>query len=108
MNKLAGILLAMTEQKGGLILIDEIENGFYYNKLPMVWSALLDFCREYDCQIFASTHSEECLAAAAELAESCPDDFSIIRTVQKNGETEVRQFGGENFSDALSENIEIR
>ncbi len=108
MSKLAGILLAIPNQAGGVILIDEIENGFYYRRLPMVWKAILDSARAYDCQIFASSHSAECLNAAAALAEESPDEFSVIRTVQKDGEAKVRQFGGDKFSDAVAENIEIR
>ena len=108
MSKLAAILLSMPHQPGGLILVDEIENGLYYKRLPMVWRAIIEFAREYDCQIFASTHSEECLDAAATLAEKNPDEFSIIRTILRDGETKVRQFGGDKFIDAMDENIEIR
>ncbi|MCH8197546.1 MAG: AAA family ATPase [Proteobacteria bacterium] len=108
MSKLAGILLAIPEQAGGVILIDEIENGFYYRRLPMVWKAILDSARAYNCQIFASSHSAECLNAVAAFAEESPDEFSVIRTVLKEGEVQVRQFGGDKFADAIAENIEIR
>jgi AAA domain/AAA domain, putative AbiEii toxin, Type IV TA system len=56
MNKLAAILLAIPIQSGGVVLIDEIENGFYYDRMQMIWEALLDFVNEFKCQIFASTH----------------------------------------------------
>lgn len=108
MNKLAAILLSMPYQSGGIILVDEIENGFYYKRLPLVWKALLEFAREYDCQIFASSHSRECLDAAATLAKASPDEFCVIRTVQKDGEAKIRQFGGDKFIDAMDEDIEIR
>ena len=108
MSKLAGILLAIPDQPGGVIMIDEIENGFYYRRLPMIWKAILEAARAYDCQIFASSHSAECLDAAAALAEENPDEFSVIRTFQKDGEAKVRQFGGDKFADAVAENIEIR
>ena len=108
MSKLAAILLAMPDQTGGVILVDEIENGFYYKRLPMMWEAVLDFARSNDCQIFASTHSAECLEAAAALAEKNADEFSVIRAVLRDGETKLRQFGGDKFIDAMNENIEIR
>lgn len=108
MSKLAAILLAMSNQAGGVILVDEIENGFYYKRLPVVWKSLLDFSRQYDCQLFLSSHSAECLDAAAVLAKESPDEFSVIRTVQKDGETKIRQFAGDKFADAMDEDIEIR
>ena len=108
MSKLAAILLAMPEMEGGLIMIDEIENGIYYKRLPMVWKALLEFSRVYNCQLFVSTHSGECIDAAATLAQETPEEFSVMRTVLEKGETQVRHFNGDRFGDAIEENIEIR
>lgn len=108
MNKLVAILLAITDQVGGLILIDEIENGFYHKSLPLVWNAILKFATDYHCQVFASTHSLECLTAAATVAKSRPEDFAVLRTVLKNGETMLRRFDGDKFAEAMDENIEIR
>lgn len=108
MNKLASILLAMSHQPKGLILIDEIENGFYYKRLPIIWKAIVEFARQYECQIFASTHSIECLESVSALAAENPDEFCVMRTVQKAGEGKIRSFGGDKFADAVAENIEIR
>ena len=108
MSKLAAILLSMSCQAGGVMLIDEVENGFYHRRLPDVWKSLLHFARAYDCQLFASTHSAECLEAAAAIAEESPDEFAVIRTVHEQGETRIRHFGGDKFVDAMVENIEIR
>jgi hypothetical protein len=108
MVKLATLLLSMSDQAGGIILIDEIENGFYHERLPMVWNSLLDFARQYDCQIFASTHSAECLNAVARLAEKNADEFSMLRTVSEDDGTKVLRFEGERFADAILGNIEVR
>jgi putative AbiEii toxin of type IV toxin-antitoxin system len=81
MNKLAAILLAPANQPGGVVIIDEIETGFYHKRLPMIWKSIHALAVEYKSQVFASTHSAECLEAVAELAEQYPEDFSIIRPV---------------------------
>lgn len=108
MNKLAFILLSIPIHPGGIVLIDEIESGIYYKRLPQVWTSILALAKAYNVQIFASTHSLECLDAAADVAESCPEEFSVLRTVSKGGASLVRQFDGERFIDAMDENIEIR
>lgn len=108
MNKLATILLSMPSFPRGVVLIDEIENGLYYKQLPMVWEAIIEFAREYDCQIFASTHSQECLKALASFAEKSPDELSIIHTFKRDGEAKVLCYGGDKFADAIAEDIEIR
>jgi len=108
MNKLVAIMLAMSAQQGGLVLIDELENGFYYSHMPVIWESILSFSREFNCQVFASTHSYECLSVAAELAKEFPSEFSIIRAMKKDGETQLHSYGGAKFADAIEENIEIR
>jgi hypothetical protein len=108
MNKLAAILLAIPDRAGGVIFIDEIESGIYYKRMPMVWNSILELATEYDCQIFASTHSAECIGAAAALAKKNPSAFSVMRTVLESGATRVRHFGGDKLVTALEENIEIR
>jgi len=108
MSKLASILFAIPAQRGGVVLIDEIENGLYYKRLPLVWSTLHRFCKKYDTQVFASTHSAECLRAAADVAKEHTGDFSVIHVESKGGATELRQFSGEKFAMAIDSDLEIR
>lgn len=104
LNKLVALLCALPTKRGSVLLVDEIENGLHYKRLPAVWSALLSMCETHQGQVFASTHSDECLRAAAALAEKRPKDFSVIH-IGKDG---VRQFSGERFVEAIEHNIEIR
>jgi AAA15 family ATPase/GTPase len=104
MNKLASILFGMPTVRDGIMFIDEIENGFYFRRFPQLWKSILHFADAYKVQVFAATHSIECLDAAADVAEEAPDQFSVIYA----GKGAIRQFSGERFSDALAENIEIR
>jgi hypothetical protein len=108
MNKLAALLLAPAVQPGGIVLIDEIEAGFYYKRLPLIWESLYEIAEHYNSQIFASTHSAECLEAAAAIAEKHPKDFMVIRPVMEDGESKIRQFDGSRFVNAIEEQIDIR
>jgi hypothetical protein len=107
-NKLSAILLGIAEHPGGVVIIDEIENGLYYKKLRLIWTILLEFAQKFNCQIFASTHSLECLQAAAEIAEHNSDKFCMMRTVASNNGTLVRYFDGNKFSGAVLDDIEVR
>jgi hypothetical protein len=104
MNKVAAVLLAIPQQRGCVFLVDEIENGIYYDRLPAVWRSLLHFCKEYDGQIFATTHSAECLKAAAMVAEQSPEEFAVIQT----GPSGPKKFEGKKLIDAMNFDIEIR
>lgn len=105
MSKIASILFAIGSKKGSVLLIDEIENGVFHERLPIFWESLLDFCEANDSQVFASTHSGECIDAAGELAAKHPDEFCLI---QPNGRGELNQVSGKNFQAAIKNKIEIR
>jgi AAA15 family ATPase/GTPase len=107
-TKLLALLLGVAHQHGGVVLIDEIENGFYYDRLSSVWALLLEFCKKYNVQVFASTHSRECLEAAAKCAADNEDEFSLIRTEKLNGTTAIKQFSGTAFRAAISQYTEVR
>ena len=64
MNRIARIFLGISDVAGGLILIDEIENGIHYSALEKVWSAIADAATQFNVQVFATTHSFECMEAA--------------------------------------------
>ncbi len=107
-NKLVGILLAVAARPQGVVLIDEIENGFYYQLLPGIWSALLTFSKQYNTQIFASTHSEECLRALLKCVGENEEEFALIRAERKNGRCAAQVFGGRQLHSAIDQNIEVR
>jgi len=107
-NKLTGILLAVALKPHGIVLIDEIENGLHYDHLRTIWSSLLNICKQQNTQIFASTHSQECLNAALETIRGNEDDFALIRTERPEGRCKAQAFGGRQFQSAIEQNIEVR
>ena len=107
-TKLLSLLLGIANQPGGVIYIDEIENGFYYDRLQSIWRLLLEFCTNYNVQLFATTHSKECLEAAADCAKENEDAFCLLRTTRANGKSVVRQFTGKAFHSAIKLGGEIR
>ncbi|MGA3114537.1 MAG: AAA family ATPase [Syntrophobacteraceae bacterium] len=102
------ILLAISRYKNGVVLVDEIENGIYWKKLPNVWKVLRALCRECDVQLFATTHSNECLQALIPAMEEAPNDFCLLRTEVQHGKHVISQFYGDKFLTALEQHAEIR
>ena len=103
-----GILLAMAASPGSALLVDEIENGIHYSLHERVWRRILDFARRFDCQVFASTHSRECLGALEPVVAGAEDEFSLLRTERTNGSSVVEHFQGSMLSAALSQGVEVR
>ena len=63
-GRLLSMALAFHNAKDGSILIDEIENGLHYSVLPDIWKNLNTLSQEFNVQVFATTHSYECMVAA--------------------------------------------
>ncbi|WKN46071.1 AAA family ATPase [Tunicatimonas pelagia] len=62
-RRILSIVTTIASIKNGIVFIDEIENGFHYSVLKVLWGTILEASRQYNVQVFATTHSEECIAA---------------------------------------------
>ncbi|MFH1097597.1 MAG: AAA family ATPase [Candidatus Desantisbacteria bacterium] len=80
MVRICSIVMAIANAPNGIVLIDEVENGLHHSVLKKLWTAIGDIARRFNTQIFATTHSYECIAAAhTAFSESQTDDFSFYR-----------------------------
>jgi ABC-type multidrug transport system ATPase subunit len=108
LNRLAPMLFAVANHPKGAIFIDEIEDGFYYRKMESIWSMLLGLAESYESQVFASTHSLECIQAAANVARSDPGKFSFIRVIKKENKSVLHEFSGSDFATTLEAGFDPR
>ena len=109
MTRLLTIILAMREAQGGLLLIDEIENGIHYSVQQAFMKAVGEASKKLNCQVIATTHSYELLRNAhAGLGGLFEPEFRYIR-LEKNGEeTTAKTFNHEMLGAAIDANLEVR
>ncbi len=107
-NKMLSILLAVHHFSRGIVLIDEMENGLYFDLMGRASAAILDAARESNTQLFVTTHSLEYLRALVPVVREHPDDFRLLRTTKDNGASAIDCFDGRHFAAALEEGLEIR
>lgn len=108
MEKLLNIALAIAQAPGSSIFVDEFENGLHYSSLPRIWSAISQMLVKYDCQLFTSTHSHECIRSAYDGLREMSSIFRYIRLDRSTGNIEAKIFNYEMLGDALISNLEIR
>lgn len=108
MEKIAAIMLAISFVKGGIVCVDEIENGIYYTRHRGMWNCTKAFARDFSSQVFASTHSIECLRAAAEAFNDSPDDLALIQVFQEEGKSKALTVTGKDAIAAIENEIELR
>ena len=106
MSRLARLVLGISAAPNGVVLIDEVENGIHHSELPKVWRVIDTAARQLSTQIFATTHSLECVRAAHEsLAE---DDFRLHRLEANDDGNRCVTYDPETIAAALEFNLEIR
>lgn len=68
MNRVAEVILKLVNNQGGILLIDEVENGIHHTCQKELWEYLFALTAEFNVQIFATTHSLEMLTAFKEVS----------------------------------------
>jgi AAA domain, putative AbiEii toxin, Type IV TA system/AAA domain len=109
-NKFLSIALGILANPGGLVLVDEIEDGFYYKNLPNIWSALVNLCEKKNVQLIVTTHSKEFLRAVVPSLESAvtAHQFQLVRLEKTSGQPAIKRFQGPLYREALASDFEVR
>lgn len=106
-RRLLNIILQIMNARNGVVLIDEFENGIYFSKLFDIWKAIGKLVEETNVQIFATTHSFECIESAY-TALSSNDNFHFYRFDYNNELNFVESYDLETLKSALEMGFEIR
>ena len=72
MRRLMMMSLSLLESRGGVLLVDEIDTGLHYSILGDVWRLVIETAIKHDVQVFATTHSYDCIRGLSWLCESYP------------------------------------
>lgn len=95
-----------------ILLIDEIENGLYYEGMEDFWKGLMAVLEDQDVQLFATTHSRECMEAAHNAAVAMGGDplrfLRLDRRVDDSSKIVATTFGKEEMQTAIEFNREMR
>ena len=109
MLRALGISLALVNAKDGILLIDEFENGLYYWVQPDIWKLVFRVARRLNIQVFATTHSWDCLEAFQKAAqEDAQNEGMLIRLESKKGRIVATLFDEQELGIATREQIEVR
>jgi predicted ATP-dependent endonuclease of OLD family len=77
--------------------------------LAQMWPFLFTLATRLDVQVFATTHSWDCIASfAAAAKESDGDDGALIRLERRDGKIIAVSYDEETLSEATEDGIEVR
>ena len=100
-------------QQPDILLVDEIENGLYYGGLEDFWKGLFAVLKDQNVQLFATTHSRECMEAAQKADASTKSDSALRylrldRHVDSPDKIIGTSFGSATMSEAVEFGQEMR
>ena len=109
LGRLTSLLLTIAHAPGGVVLVDEIENGLHHSILNKVWRVIGDAARRFDTQIFVTTHSFECIRAAHQAFEASETyDFRLHRLDWVKDDIRVVTYDQETLATSIEMNLEVR
>jgi hypothetical protein len=107
--RLATIVADIIGEPTAVLLIDEIENGLHHSVQKQVWTGLAAVAKELNVQIFATTHSGECLHAAHKaFLERQPYDLGVVQLFRTDGGVQGRLLDEKHIEAAIKADIELR
>jgi energy-coupling factor transporter ATP-binding protein EcfA2 len=104
--RLLGVALALVRSRGGVLLVDEIDTGLHYSVLAKMWRLVLETSARLDIQVFATTHSRDCVESLAQVSRDGGHDISLQR-VEREREQAVA-FTESELMRAAERGIEVR
>jgi AAA15 family ATPase/GTPase len=91
-----------------VVLIDEFENGLYWEIQERLWPLIFEMAEMFDVQVFATSHSNDCLRSFTAAWQNSPHAGSMYRIERANSSARISRLPMANVSDALASQVEVR
>ena len=108
-DRLSALALALNQAADGFLLIDMIDTGLHWTVMEDMWRLVVETAHKSSAQVFATTHSYDCIRGLASFIESRPDlagDVSIHK-VERSLSRAV-SFDAKDIPAIIAHDIEVR
>ncbi len=113
-RKIVSFLTSIYACKDGVVLIDELSNGFHYSVMKPMWKIVLKAAQKNNVQIFATTHDYDSIRgfkeAVAEMESLEGEELAAGYKLQKIAGDELRgyKYSASQLEYAIEQEMEIR
>ena len=109
LNRLFGIILSLVNVSGGILLIDEFENGLHYTIQIEAWDLIFRLAKKLNVQILATTHSSDCIVSFARVAIAYGElDGLLVRIDQTGDRMRAVEYTEQDLRIAARQRTEVR
>ena len=102
------IILSLVNAKGGVLLIDEFENGLHWAVQQSVWEIVFQLAETLNVQVFCTTHSRDCIDGFGNVWKKYPQCGAFFRLFARNQTVLAQEYDIETLSDSLETDVEVR
>ncbi len=109
MWRIMAMAIAITQCKGGMLLVDEIDTGLHHTVMSDMWKLIFGAAKELDVQVFATTHSFDCIQSLANvcLADAGTTNHVTLQRIEM-GKLRAIPYSESEIKIAAERNIEVR
>lgn len=107
-NRLFGVILSLCNARNGVLLVDEIENGLHYSVQTEIWRIIFRLANDLNVQVFATSHSWDCVRAFQEAASDSQGDGVLVRLSKKDDKVIPTLFTEQELEIVARDQIEVR
>ena len=107
--RMLSLAVALSQAKGNLFLIDEVDTGLHHTVMHAMWKLVYEAAKQFEVQVFATTHSYDCVHSLAKICDDAEGDQKEI-TIQRieAGKSKAVAFTPKQIQMAAEREIEIR
>jgi AAA15 family ATPase/GTPase len=108
-RRLLTLAIYVARASGGVLLVDEIDTGLHFSTLEPMWKFIVEAAIRLDVQVFATSHSGDCLRALAWLESDMPElaqEVSVHRVERDHSHSEC--YSANDIEVAIRHDIEVR
>lgn len=109
-RKIVALLTVIYDCKDGIVLIDEISNGFHYSVMSNLWNVIIKAAIKNNTQLFITTHDYDSIKGLRDTALNIYDEnvatFKLLRT--SDDELKALHYSLESVDYSINQEIEIR
>ena len=109
-RKIVSLLTAVYDCKDGVLLIDEISNGFHYSVMLDLWKVLIDAAIRNNTQLFVTTHDVDSIKGLRDAALDKYNDLVASFKLLKTSDDELKSYhySLESLDYSINQEIEVR
>lgn len=108
MHRVFHLALGLLNASDGLLLIDEFENGLHYSVQTEIWRFIFRIAEKYNVQVFATTHSSDCVKAFEAAAIETEEEGVLVYLGREGNSIVAREFDEDRLETAVEMGLELR